>query len=70
MPTSDRNKSAHPFLLQNHYRGEALSFTQEDLNITGHALELRVYAEDPLDDFFSNFLGFFGIGNGFIYTGN
>ncbi len=32
-------------------RGEALSFTQEDLNITGHALELRVYAEDPLDDF-------------------
>ena len=32
-------------------RGEELSFTQEDLNITGHALELRVYAEDPLDDF-------------------
>ncbi|MBQ0738803.1 ATP-grasp domain-containing protein, partial [Aquimarina celericrescens] len=32
-------------------RGEALSFTQEDLTITGHALELRVYAEDPLDDF-------------------
>jgi acetyl/propionyl-CoA carboxylase alpha subunit len=32
-------------------RGEALSFTQEDLNINGHALELRVYAEDPLNNF-------------------
>lgn len=32
-------------------RGEALSFSQEDLKITGHALELRVYAEDPLDNF-------------------
>lgn len=32
-------------------RGESLSFTQEDLTITGHALELRVYAEDPLDGF-------------------
>jgi len=32
-------------------RGEKLSFTQEDLTIKGHALELRVYAEDPLDDF-------------------
>ncbi|SHI54203.1 propionyl-CoA carboxylase alpha chain [Mesonia phycicola] len=32
-------------------RGEKLSFTQEDLNIKGHALELRVYAEDPLNDF-------------------
>ncbi len=28
-------------------RGEKLSFTQEDLRIDGHALELRVYAEDP-----------------------
>ncbi len=32
-------------------RGEALSFSQEDLKITGHAMELRVYAEDPLEDF-------------------
>ncbi|WP_430905433.1 acetyl-CoA carboxylase biotin carboxylase subunit [Maribacter sp. 2-571] len=32
-------------------RGEALSMRQEDLKINGHALELRVYAEDPLNDF-------------------
>lgn len=32
-------------------RGEALPITQEDLKIKGHALELRVYAEDPLNDF-------------------
>ncbi len=32
-------------------RGEALSFTQEDLTITGHALELRVYAEDSYNNF-------------------
>jgi acetyl-CoA carboxylase biotin carboxylase subunit len=32
-------------------RGEALSIKQEDLKINGHALELRVYAEDPLNDF-------------------
>jgi len=32
-------------------RGEALSFTQDDLSIKGHALELRVYAEDPYDQF-------------------
>ncbi len=32
-------------------RGEALSLKQEDLKITGHAMELRVYAEDPLNDF-------------------
>lgn len=32
-------------------RGERLSFTQDDLSINGHSLELRVYAEDPLDDF-------------------
>jgi propionyl-CoA carboxylase alpha chain len=32
-------------------RGEALSFTQADLKITGHAIELRVYAEDPLNNF-------------------
>ncbi len=32
-------------------RGEKLAFTQDDLHITGHALELRIYAEDPLDNF-------------------
>ena len=32
-------------------RGEKLSFTQDDLSINGHSLELRVYAEDPLNDF-------------------
>ena len=32
-------------------RGEALPITQENLKINGHALELRVYAEDPLNDF-------------------
>jgi len=32
-------------------RGEKLAFRQEDLTITGHALELRVYAEDPLNNF-------------------
>ncbi len=32
-------------------RGEALPFAQEDLHINGHALELRVYAEDPLNNF-------------------
>jgi len=32
-------------------RGEKLSFTQEDLSINGHAMELRVYAEDPLNNF-------------------
>lgn len=32
-------------------RGERLELSQEDLKISGHALELRVYAEDPLDDF-------------------
>lgn len=32
-------------------RGEKLSFTQEDLSINGHAIELRVYAEDPLNNF-------------------
>lgn len=32
-------------------RNEVLSFTQEDLSINGHALELRVYAEDPLENF-------------------
>ena len=32
-------------------RGEKLSFTQDDLSINGHALELRVYAEDPQNNF-------------------
>lgn len=32
-------------------RGDKLSFGQDDIVINGHALELRVYAEDPLDDF-------------------
>ena len=32
-------------------RGEELPIKQEDLKINGHALELRVYAEDPLNDF-------------------
>lgn len=32
-------------------RGEALSFSQEELRINGHAIELRVYAEDPLNNF-------------------
>ena len=32
-------------------RGEKLQFTQQDLAIKGHALEVRVYAEDPLENF-------------------
>ena len=32
-------------------RAEALSFRQEDLKINGHAIELRVYAEDPKNNF-------------------
>ncbi len=32
-------------------RGEVLSFSQEDLRIDGHAIELRVYAEDPESGF-------------------
>ncbi|MEM9649607.1 MAG: biotin carboxylase, partial [Bacteroidota bacterium] len=32
-------------------RGETLPMQQEDLKIHGHAVELRVYAEDPLNDF-------------------
>ncbi|MGB0985276.1 MAG: acetyl-CoA carboxylase biotin carboxylase subunit, partial [Saprospiraceae bacterium] len=35
-------------------RGEKLAFTQEDLKIKGHALEVRVYAEDPLENFSPN----------------
>jgi propionyl-CoA carboxylase alpha chain len=32
-------------------RGEKISFSQEDLSINGHAIELRVYAEDPQNNF-------------------
>lgn len=32
-------------------RGETLAIKQEDLEIKGHAMELRVYAEDPMNDF-------------------
>ena len=32
-------------------RGEKLSFGQADLKINGHALEVRVYAEDPTNNF-------------------
>ena len=35
-------------------RGEALPMKQEDLQIKGHAMELRVYAEDPMNDFLPN----------------
>jgi acetyl-CoA carboxylase biotin carboxylase subunit len=31
--------------------GEALSFTQDDLKINGHAIELRICAEDPMNNF-------------------
>lgn len=32
-------------------RGEKLSFDQNDLKIKGHAIELRIYAEDPMNNF-------------------
>jgi len=32
-------------------RGEKLSFTQSDLKIHGHSIEVRVYAEDPENNF-------------------
>jgi len=32
-------------------RGEKLSYQQEDLKISGHSIELRVYAEDPENNF-------------------
>lgn len=32
-------------------RGEKLSIQQEDLKIHGHSMEIRVYAEDPLNNF-------------------
>ncbi len=31
--------------------GEVMTLTQKDLKINGHAIELRVYAEDPYHDF-------------------
>jgi propionyl-CoA carboxylase alpha chain len=31
--------------------GQAISFKQEDLKIKGHAIEVRVYAEDPKNNF-------------------
>jgi len=35
-------------------RGEKLSFKQEDLSINGHSIEVRVYAEDPANNFLPN----------------
>ena len=35
-------------------RGEKLTITQEDLKFNGHAVELRVYAEDSLNGFLPN----------------
>jgi acetyl-CoA carboxylase, biotin carboxylase subunit len=32
-------------------QGEKLPFKQEDLTIHGHAIEVRVYAEDPANNF-------------------
>ncbi|MDR6784753.1 acetyl-CoA carboxylase biotin carboxylase subunit [Pedobacter africanus] len=32
-------------------RGEKLAYTQDELRISGHAMELRVYAEDPANNF-------------------
>jgi len=32
-------------------RGEKLSFTQENISFKGHAIELRIYAEDPATNF-------------------
>lgn len=32
-------------------RGEALPFTQDEIKMRGHAVELRVYAEDPKNNF-------------------
>jgi acetyl-CoA carboxylase, biotin carboxylase subunit len=32
-------------------RGEKLSFTQESIKMNGHSFEVRVYAEDPMNNF-------------------
>ena len=34
--------------------GEELSYAQEDIQVTGHAIECRINAEDPLNDFSPN----------------
>ena len=34
--------------------GEELSYAQEDIKVTGHAIECRINAEDPLNDFSPN----------------
>jgi len=49
-------------------RGEPIEINQKDLKINGHALELRVYAEDPTNDFLPS-VGFLStykipVGNG------
>lgn len=41
--------------------GQSLAFTQEDLTPKGHAIEVRIYAEDPENDFLPD------IGNLVIY---
>ncbi len=43
-------------------RGEELSIQQNDIGINGHAFELRVYAEDPLNNFLPS------VGNLEVYT--
>ena len=35
--------------------GESLGYTQKDLTMTGHAIEARLYAEDPAQDFLADF---------------
>jgi len=35
-------------------RGEKLTFEQKDIQMVGHALELRIYAEDSLNNFLPN----------------
>ncbi len=32
--------------------GEKLPFNQQDINLRGHAIECRIYAEDPANDYF------------------
>jgi acetyl/propionyl-CoA carboxylase alpha subunit len=45
MTTVPRTGHAHP--LPGIAAGESLSFTQSQISITGHAIEARIYAEDP-----------------------
>jgi acetyl-CoA carboxylase, biotin carboxylase subunit len=58
--------------------GQALSFTQNDVSLRGHAVECRIYAEDPENNFFpspgkiTNFLAPSGPGirlDEGVYTG-